>query len=273
MAKAIPQQPSARVILALVLTGFGIGWLAGLSVSPVVSIVITSVTGAAAAIVAVLSGFEQTSADGEETTKLRQFLGLQPNPWPQALLVIGIMFGSSFGILARNYNWLGSDLSSELNKWAKADLENNAVARRLFELQYPYTPYVRSKNLLEKDLTAEYMRWISATNAITSTTDLVLIDELTKRLVDLEYPPLTYLESISRISGASSNPSTVRGTSLLGSSMLTTGGLPSECTDLRGKGGQDLIDQVNKSQWADLTTLVTDTVRLEGIVEVVCKKR
>ena len=35
------------VIAALVVTGFGIGWLAGLSVSPVVSIVISSMTGAA----------------------------------------------------------------------------------------------------------------------------------------------------------------------------------------------------------------------------------
>lgn len=33
------------VITALVVTGFGIGWLTGLSVSPVVSIVLTTVTG------------------------------------------------------------------------------------------------------------------------------------------------------------------------------------------------------------------------------------
>ena len=42
----------------LLATGLGIGWLTGLSVSPVVSIVITSVTGAAAAIVAALSVFK-----------------------------------------------------------------------------------------------------------------------------------------------------------------------------------------------------------------------
>lgn len=273
MGNPRPLQPFPSVATALVVTGFGIGWLAGLAVSPVVSIVITSVLGTVAAVVAVLSGLESTSPAGEKTATLRQFLGLHPNPWPVALLVIGITLGSVFGILARNYNWLGSDLSSELNKWARADLENNAVALRIFELQYPYTPYVRSKNLLEKDLVAEYTRWISATNAITNTANLALMDELTKRLIDLEYPPLTYLEAISRTGAASNYQTTVRGTSLLGSGSGTTDGLPSECTDLRGKRGQDMIDQINKSQWADLTTLVTDTVRLEGIVEVVCKKR
>jgi hypothetical protein len=42
----------------LLIIGVGIGWLIGLSVSPVVSIVITSVAGSAAAIVVALSGLE-----------------------------------------------------------------------------------------------------------------------------------------------------------------------------------------------------------------------
>lgn len=45
MGNSDSKQTRAGVITALVVTGFGIGWLAGLSVSPVVSIVITSVTG------------------------------------------------------------------------------------------------------------------------------------------------------------------------------------------------------------------------------------
>ena len=38
--------------LGISVTGSGIGWLVGLSASPVVSIVITSITGSAAAIIA-----------------------------------------------------------------------------------------------------------------------------------------------------------------------------------------------------------------------------
>jgi hypothetical protein len=168
MGNPNPKQDRTGVITALVVTGFGIGWLAGLAVSPVVSIVISSVLGTVAAVVAVLSGLEPTSTDGEKTATLRQFLGLHPKPWPIMWLVIGIAIGSMFGIRARNYHWFGSDLSSELAKWEDADLANNAIARRLFELQYPYTPYVRSKDLLEQDLAAEYTRWLSATSTMTN---------------------------------------------------------------------------------------------------------
>ena len=273
MSDSGSKQPRSGVITALVVTGFGIGWLAGLSVSPVVSIVISSLLGTAAAAVAVLSGLEFASVDGEKKATVRQFLGLHPNPWPIACLVIGLVIGSMFGIRARNYHWFGSDLSSEVAKWENADLANNPIARRLFELQYPYTPYARSKTLLGQDLSTDYTRWLSATNTITNTVHPALVDELTKRLLDLEYPPQTYLEAINRTATTSTSPATLRGTSLLGSAADTTGEQPSECTDLRGKLGQDLRDQLNKSVWSELTNLVTDTTKLESVVEVICQKR
>ena len=259
--------------LALVATGFGIGWLAGLAVSPVVSIVISSLLGTAAAAVAVLSGLESATVDGEKKATIRQFLGLHPNPWPITCLVIGIVIGSMVGIRARNYHWFGSDLSSELAKWEDADLVNNPIARRLFELQYPYTPYARSKTLLGQDLTTDYTRWLSATNTITNTVHPALVDELTKRLLDLEYPPQTYLEALNRTATTTTAPTTVKGTSLLGSAARSTSEQPNECTDLRGKFGQDLRAQLNKSVWSELTKLVTDTAKLESVVEVICQKR
>ncbi|MEZ4737418.1 MAG: hypothetical protein R3E79_60855 [Caldilineaceae bacterium] len=45
MSDSGSKQTRADIPFALVVTGFGIGWLAGLSVSPVVSIVLTTVTG------------------------------------------------------------------------------------------------------------------------------------------------------------------------------------------------------------------------------------
>lgn len=86
----------------------------------------------------------------------RSWLRLRIDPIPIGLLVAGIFLGSILGILARNYNLLGSDLSSELTKWERAGLEKTEVARRLFELQYPYTPYARGKSLLGQDINAEY---------------------------------------------------------------------------------------------------------------------
>lgn len=114
------------LVASLLITGIGIGWLIGLSVSPVVSIVITSVTGSAAAVVAVLSGLE----------KERQW---SVNPWPLAVLIAGLVSGSMIGIEARNQDWLGRDITAEVNKWTAPDLglPKTEVVNRIFEATYP----------------------------------------------------------------------------------------------------------------------------------------
>lgn len=122
-------------------------------------------------------------------------------------------------------------------------------------------------------MAAEYTRWLNATNTLTNTAQPALMDELTKRLLELEYPPLTYLEAINRTAAASTSQATVRGTSLLGNAAATTTDRPGECTDLQGKRGQDLVDQINKSAWGELTKWVTETTKLEGVVGVICQKR
>lgn len=270
MTKAVPEQKRVGVIAALVMTGFGIGWLVGLSVSPVVSIVVTSVTGVAGGVVAALSGLKYEANSATEANKLHQSLGLRIDPIPVGLLVVGIFLGSILGILARNYSWLGSDLSSELIKWERAGLNKTEVARRLFELQYPYTPYARSKSLLDRDITAEYTRWITATTVITDTAALPLINEITKRLIELEYPPLTYMEALNKTSTTTNTQAFIRGTDLLGSGAQTTAS--ADCTDLRGKRGEALLTQLNKTAWQALTGIVTDTTKLKAIVdEVLCK--
>lgn len=87
-----------RVPIALMVTGFGIGWLAGLSVSPVVSIVITSVTGSVATIIAALSGVKEEFLDAEtSSTTVRRFLKAV-TPAPLAWLVVGLIVGASIGI-------------------------------------------------------------------------------------------------------------------------------------------------------------------------------
>ena len=80
--------------LPLVVAGLGIGWLTGLSVSPVVGTVLTSILGAVAGVVAGLTILDM------EKPKLY-------NPWPVALLILGIALGSPLGILARTNDLFG----------------------------------------------------------------------------------------------------------------------------------------------------------------------
>jgi hypothetical protein len=104
--------------LALLLTGAGIGWLAGLSVSPVISVIITSITGAAAALVAALAGLDAKPDPAEGEMPLRK-LPANISPYPLAALIAGIVVGSIFGVRARNHHWLGSEISSEIAKWTQ----------------------------------------------------------------------------------------------------------------------------------------------------------
>lgn len=135
------KQNEFRRNIFLTIIGAGIGWLVGLSVSPVVSIVITSVTGSAAAIIAAMSGLEDKSnqSDGNDKLLFRNYRW-QVNPLPLALLVVGILFGSTIGILARNQSWFGSDVSIEAHKWTRAGLTGDGysqdeIVRKLFNRQ------------------------------------------------------------------------------------------------------------------------------------------
>jgi multisubunit Na+/H+ antiporter MnhC subunit len=133
MAKNSIASANVFAILCVFLTGIGVGWLLGLSASPVVSIVITSVTGSAAAIVAALSGLNKEAKEANTEGQRR----LAIDPLPLAALVIGIVFGSIVGISARNHHWFGSDRSSEIEQWTKLGLVKEMVVSRLFEQLYP----------------------------------------------------------------------------------------------------------------------------------------
>lgn len=131
---------TALYYLAIFITGGGIGWLTGLSVSPTISIVITSVTGSAAAIIAAMSGIEKNptnpnQSENNEKTKIQWDV----NPLPLAALVIGLVGGSIFGIYVRNNNLLGSDMdvAIEIQKWSAFGIQKQDVVNRLFDINFP----------------------------------------------------------------------------------------------------------------------------------------
>lgn len=139
----------------LMVIGIGIGWLAGLSVSPVISVVITSVIGVAAATVTALSGLKSESSKAEPS----QTLHLQVEVWPLAVLVFFVVIGSGLGIVARNRHLFGSDVSSEIKKWTDEDVPRDAVIDRLFGSTETYSPpYVDS---ITGTLQLEIDRWTS----------------------------------------------------------------------------------------------------------------
>lgn len=86
--------------ISILLIGLGIGWLAGLSVSPVVTAIVTSLLGIIAGVVASLKTLKQS---GAENAKLRP---LRVDALPAALLVVGIALAVPMGIVTRTHHLL-----------------------------------------------------------------------------------------------------------------------------------------------------------------------
>ena len=157
MSDSGSQQTRIEVPIALMVTGFGIGWLAGLSVSPVVAIVLTAVTGSVATIVAALSGvkeeFLKTDSSPTVTSRLLQSV----TPAPLAWLVFGLILGTIVGIGVRTNNWLSPtppppppplSLKEEVQQWVDLGLDQQEVVNKFFAsrvtLLPPATPAVLS---------------------------------------------------------------------------------------------------------------------------------
>ncbi len=150
--------------------GLGIGWLAGLSLSPVIANIIATVVTAAAAIVAAIGGLEEKAVTPADSTspaadgnhlpdnskgvesriaKTVDAVGrLHVNPWPLAVLFIGLFFGTSAGNWARAHDIFGKKvlpeaplsapmLQAEIEPWVTHGISKTLVVQRLFDLKYP----------------------------------------------------------------------------------------------------------------------------------------
>lgn len=126
--------------LAFVIIGLGIGTLAGLSVSPVLSIILTSLVATAATLTAVLGGYQQN-----DTPKTKHPV----NALPLAVLVFSIMAGGALGMYTRISlsRRLGADVRAEalrppssqqmqtiLQEWADLGQDENVVKSKVFEI-------------------------------------------------------------------------------------------------------------------------------------------
>lgn len=150
------ENPARRytVIIAILATGFSIGWLAGMSVSPIVATITASVTAAAAAIVSALSGIDDKSASVSDAAKTR----LRVDPVPLGFLAFGIVIGSVMGVTARNNHWMGSGISSEIAMWSSQGIDKEDVLVRLYAQQFPFSPYTQTYS---DTLNAEINMWTS----------------------------------------------------------------------------------------------------------------
>lgn len=94
--------------LCLFISGLGVGYIMGMSISQVVGIVLTSLITLIVSLSSALAGIKvNTSGGGSPQEKEPKHQRIDVNPIPLMALIVGIAFGCTFGIWVRTHQWLG----------------------------------------------------------------------------------------------------------------------------------------------------------------------
>lgn len=135
--------------LCLLVSGFGLGWLVGLSSSPVIQTILTSLIAVVVSISGAIAGLRPSDSDegpdtleeGEEE-KNRSRSGRRPaaillDPLPVMCMVVGLACGASAGVYARANGWLAARTNSYVAEWKDTGLTPQEITMRVFNSLYP----------------------------------------------------------------------------------------------------------------------------------------
>ena len=202
--------------ISLVIIGFGVGWLTGLSISPVVAALLSSIIGAVLVLAAVLSGFSY----GDNASLIKNVSDISPVPF--ALLMVGIIAGTSSGIWVRTHNVLGvisvekqdnsfTKLQAELTqlkkqedtgeqkkgKWQGLDIPLSDIAQRIIDKHYPKGGAAVNKSTAtdsgkNKGIATNQGGLYSAKSSLNSKCELLLLQENLKEEIPKSF--LYFLE-------------------------------------------------------------------------------
>jgi hypothetical protein len=125
---------------SLLLAGLALGWMTGLSVSPILPIIVTAFVSLVVAITAALAGMEihdseDSSAEPRRPPTARRKLA-HVSVLPVGLLAVSLAVGSVFGVYARTNEWFGIEPKRAAARWKDAGLDEKQVVQRLFDNIY-----------------------------------------------------------------------------------------------------------------------------------------
>ena len=136
-------------LVAIFISGLCIGFLVGLSASPVVNALIGGIVSLAAGVVSALCGvrLEKTEPNdspagegqnkGSESLSRSSAFSAQVSPVPIAFLIVSIVLGSLLGLTARTQEWFAESSEHLAAKWQKSTgLTKEQIAIRLFDSIY-----------------------------------------------------------------------------------------------------------------------------------------
>ncbi len=98
-----------RRAVCITISGGCVGFITGLSVSPVAGVVLSSVVAVVVALTSALAGLGTDPSPDEPGGKLSlRRTRVAVNPLPVTLLLLGMVAGSIAGIWTRTHDWLGT---------------------------------------------------------------------------------------------------------------------------------------------------------------------
>ena len=151
MARTIPRRRQIQNAFCLLVSGFGLGWLVGLSVSPVVQTVLASLIALVVSLSTALAGLRTGDTQKEDEVSTNSSVNAPPrrnltwrlpdflDPLPVMFMVVGLACGASVGVYGRANNWLGARSNIYVEEWKETGLSAKEITTRVFDLLYPPT--------------------------------------------------------------------------------------------------------------------------------------
>ena len=124
-----------KYILQVLVIGLSLGWLIGMSESPVIASVITTLLALIISAITIMSGIESSKPILGELTKVKM--------GPITILIFSIALGSIIGIFVRTNNYLGRNIDEKIKVqeiiqlYSHYGIDSNKIALRLFNANYP----------------------------------------------------------------------------------------------------------------------------------------
>ena len=133
--------------LYIFFTAIGLGSLIGLSLSPVLHIVVASIMAVVVGCVSALAGIDFVESRQKDPGNKEPQVGetapgvarhrIKVSPFPVAVMMVGLVGGSCLGILVRSNELLSASPDRLARRWAGAGLTEEQIRKRLFDQLYP----------------------------------------------------------------------------------------------------------------------------------------
>lgn len=287
------QQPNRKgeiivQVISLIVIGFGVGWLMGLTTTPVVSIVITALVGAFTSVAAIAIGVrrwvqltandsskssdsdkeepppEEPKDDEENTPKSPAEALIEAAsvlPTPLALIVLGLILGVSVGLRARSHDWFGLPVASEVKVWTDLGLDQATAVQKIFERRL-------GSNLQEPEIDweAEVKKWVDLENSNKDNEDnKKIVEKLFEKRLEQLSPSDTAASSSETAPTAAISVTTLPSTTPYSNPIK-------DCSRLKNALDKNLSVEMGESEraWRRIAENITDSAILREIVNGLC---